>query len=223
MDNLIYDEEIRQTIAENLVKYRKMNKLTQLELSQKLQYSDKNISKWERGEALPDLIILKKLADIYGISVDDFLSKEIKSNSPAGPNILDNKHKTMTPKQLLICLLSVGIVWLTATVVFSIAHLFWEESAWPMWQVFIIAIPLSFIVALVFSSLWCTNLMNCIMVSGLIWSVAICFDVCVPLPNTFIIYIVAIPIQLLDIMWFALRKMNKISRLKKGHLDKGQG
>lgn len=214
MEDLIYDEGLRQKVADNLVKYRKLNGLTQLELSKSLQYSDKNISKWERGEALPDLIILKKLSELYKITIDDFFSSDVRQPSLSDATVV-SKHRTMTKKQILICLLSVGLVWLVATILFSIFHLFFEESAWPMWQVFIIAIPISFIVALVFTSLWCTNLMNCIMVGLLIWSVALCFDICVPLPNTFIIYIVAIPIQLLDILWFSLRKLNKLTRVKK--------
>ena len=68
-------EELKNIIANNLMALRKSNKLTQLELAEKLNYSDKAISKWERGESLPDVLLLKSLADMYGVSVD-YLMKE---------------------------------------------------------------------------------------------------------------------------------------------------
>ena len=65
-------EDLKEIIANNLVKFRKNAKLTQLELAEKLKYSDKNISKWERGDAVADVVVLKQLADLYSIKVDDF-------------------------------------------------------------------------------------------------------------------------------------------------------
>ena len=72
------EEKLRRNIANNLIHYRKESNLTQLELAEKLQYSDKAISKWERGESVPDIFILHTLADLYSCSVDDFLSERIK-------------------------------------------------------------------------------------------------------------------------------------------------
>ena len=63
-------EDLKIIIADNLISLRKANKLTQLELAEKLIYSDKAISNWERGESLPDIIILKQLADIYNVNID---------------------------------------------------------------------------------------------------------------------------------------------------------
>ena len=65
-----------QIIAENLIYYRKAAGLTQLEIAEKFNYSDKSISKWERAEGLPDVLVLKALADFYGIKVDDFFKEE---------------------------------------------------------------------------------------------------------------------------------------------------
>ena len=80
------NEELRDIIAKNLVYFRKASKLTQLELAEKLLYSDKNISKWERGEAIPDVIVLSQLADLYHITVNDFLvSHDGDSFVPAKP------------------------------------------------------------------------------------------------------------------------------------------
>ena len=69
------ETNIKNVVAKNIVYYRKKLNMTQLELAEKLDYSDKAISKWERAEAIPDITVLKKLADIFGITVDDLLNQ----------------------------------------------------------------------------------------------------------------------------------------------------
>src|SRR5690554_6504635 len=67
-----------KTVANNLVNYRKDKNLTQMELAEQINYSDKVISKWERGESLPGIDALKTIADFYKISVDDLIQEESK-------------------------------------------------------------------------------------------------------------------------------------------------
>lgn len=66
--------DVKLIISKNIIKYRKKMGLTQLELAEKLNYSDKTLSKWERGESMPDIVTLKQLADIFMISVDVLIS-----------------------------------------------------------------------------------------------------------------------------------------------------
>lgn len=65
-------EELKKIIAKNLVTYRKQAHFTQAELAEKLGYSDKNVSKWERAEGVPDVLVLHQLAEMYGVTVNDF-------------------------------------------------------------------------------------------------------------------------------------------------------
>ena len=72
-----------EILAENLTYYRKAAGFTQLEIAEKFNYSDKSISKWERGEGVPDVFVLKALADLYGLTIDDFFNEEKKrTNTP---------------------------------------------------------------------------------------------------------------------------------------------
>lgn len=205
-------ENLKKIIAQNLVKYRKQAKLTQLELAEKLMYSDKNISKWERAEAVPDVVVLKTLADMYGITVNDFLTENNETIVIADNKKAEPKAKVMNRKQVLITLLSVSLVWLVATVAFgTMVNI---PVAQPFaWWCFIIAMPITMIVVLVFTSTWCTNLANCIVVSFLIWTTALAIYICVRVPNIWLIFIVAIPLQILDILWFVFRKVNKNFKL----------
>ena len=78
MENL---ETVNRRIAQNLIRYRKAANLTQAELAQKINYSDKSVSKWESGNGVPDIYIFLKLADLYGVTVND-LGGENSSKTP---------------------------------------------------------------------------------------------------------------------------------------------
>lgn len=214
--NQIYEnDEIRAVIAKNLVYFRKASKLTQLELAEKLLYSDKNISKWERGEAIPDIIVLSQLANLYGVTVNDFLCPHSEEEIPVVKN---EKHKTklFSTKQLMITLLSTGLVWLVAVGLFCICFNFIPALKDESWKIYIMAIPVSFIVCLVFSSIWCTNMLNCIFVSCLTWSTALTFYICLPLEFSWLSFILAIPVQVLALLWFVFRKIRDKQKLKEG-------
>ena len=96
---MINEIKFKEQISKNLIYYRKMNKLTQSELANKLNYSDKAISKWERGENLPDLYILASIAELYGVSLND-----LPSSKPSLPKTVKKQN------HLMITLLSVGLV-----------------------------------------------------------------------------------------------------------------
>lgn len=204
----------KEIIAKNLIKYRKNAGLTQIELAEKIMYSDKNISKWERAESIPDIFILKQLADIYGITINDFLEESDKISKGSFENSY-KKSKFMNRKQFLITSLSVSLVWLVAILFFGVLVSIPAFSS-IAWYSFIIAIPITFIVVLIFTSLWCTNLLNAIIVTFLIWTTALAIFLCFrSLESGWLIFIVAIPVQILDILWFILRRVNRNLKQKK--------
>ena len=78
MEEMEKSEEIKRNIAKNLVAYRKQAHLTQAELAEKINYSDKAVSKWERAEGIPDVLVLCELAQLYGVTVNDFLIEHVE-------------------------------------------------------------------------------------------------------------------------------------------------
>lgn len=189
-----------------MTEYRKLSGLTQAELAAKLNYSDKSISKWERGDGTPDIFVLKDLADIYGVTVNDLISEEKpKPVVKPGPS---KKSK------LLITLLSSGLVWLIASLIFFAIKLA-NPAAEMVWLAFIIAIPIFFIVLIVFTCLWWDNISRCISVSGLIWSLALTIDICVVIESSVYIYIIAAVLQILAVLWFLLVWQNGIGKTEK--------
>ena len=202
-------EDLKDIVAKNLVELRAKAGFTQLELAEKINYTDKAVSKWERGEALPDIRVIVKIAEIYNITVDDLLSphtvKKIKPKMNVGK------------KRLLITLLSIGLVWFIATLVFM--GLFFFDVKYPylafICAPFVCAIPL-----IVFSSKWGNWITDTLACSLLVWALAVIFHVFTitfsDFNKIYFIYIVAGVFELLIIGWFMLRrvikKKNRISK-----------
>ena len=67
------DEKLKKQIGANIASYRKHLGLTQAGLAEKLNYSDKAVSKWERGESVPDVLTLINIAELFEITVNDLL------------------------------------------------------------------------------------------------------------------------------------------------------
>lgn len=192
-------EELKQNIAKKLIFYRKKHKLTQAELAEKISYSDKSISKWEREEALPDVAVLKMLADIYGITVEHFITPQEKQHIKFDTSFM----QALKEKRLLVVLLSVSVVWFIATLLFVIFKLFMPYIT-QAWWCFIIAIPVTFIVTTIFCELWANKVIRAISASLLSWSTIIAFFLILALSNRWLIIIVAIPLQIIIILWFLL-------------------
>ena len=197
-------DELKETIAKNLVELRTASRMTQLQLAEKLNYSDKAVSKWERGEAIPDIRVLKKLSEIYNISVDDIISESVSLKVKPKLNI--------GKKRLLITLLSAGLVWFIATVIFMIVY-FIPESAKYAYLVYVCAPFCCAIVITVFSALWGNWITNTVACSLIVWTAAVIFHVFVITFSSFdkiyFMYIVAGVFEVLILLWFPLRKLYK--------------
>lgn len=194
-------EEFKKIVAENLVKYRKSSNLTQLELAEKLNYSDKAVSKWERGESIPDAWVLKEIADLYSITVDDLLTKR------AEPKKMPfSIRKAFKNRHALIALLSGGTAWLVACVVFVVLAILGHTDI--AYLSFIYAIPVSSVVCLVFSLLWFRKWISGIFATLIIWGTFLALFLTFNTANLWLIFIIAIPLQILTILWFFLIKEN---------------
>ena len=196
----------QELLAKNLVYYRKASGLTQLELAEKFNYSDKSISKWERGEGFPDVFVLKSLADFYGITVDDFYLEEHKKIAV---------KQSQNRKQVYIRLLSIGVAWLVTVLTFFLLNTLLNESVpFKSWLVFIYGTLLSAIVWLVWEFIYHKKLLRMFAASCVIWtatlSIYLTFLLILPDVSLSLIFVVAATLQVLEIIWFLYRrKKNK--------------
>lgn len=187
------DDMLKERLANNLKRYRKENNLTQQQLAEKLNYSDKSISKWERNEGVPDIIILSRLADLYNVSLNDFLTDNDKKIKKA------NNRK----RNRLISLISFVGVWFVAVVVYMILSLLGLES-YVLWKIFIYAIPISMIVLIVLSQIWGTKLQKFLAISVFLWSFVLAFFVGFSNIKLWLLFVAAVPIQVMVILWSKL-------------------
>lgn len=132
--------ELKLVTAGNLIKLRTAHGLTQAELGAKLNYSDKTISKWERGEAIPDAYVLTQLAEIFGVTVDSLLSPPDQWRPPEP----EHRQEYSYSVEAIIAIAVIG-VWtlaLTAFVALWLSHVI-------RWQIFAVALPVSLLTYLV--------------------------------------------------------------------------
>lgn len=195
-------DNIKQIVAKNMSDLRKASHMTQLELAERLNYSDKAISKWERGESLPDVAVLKQVADLFSVTMDYLVSPEHSDQAQertvyAGRELRNRR---------IILGISILLVWLAATIVFVIVDLVLGSSA-RNWIAFLYAVPASAVVCLVFTTLWFNPRWNFFIISILMWSSLICLHVSLLLAglNIWIIYILGIPGQAIILLWSGLK------------------
>lgn len=184
-------DDLKQTIANNITELRKGMHLTQAELAERMDYTDKAISKWERAESIPDVLTLKRLADIFGVSLDYLIEKEHLTDKTVF-------SKQTRSNRLVISLLAAAAVWLIATVLFVYLQLYGNANAW---IVFVGAVPVMVIVLLVFNSIWGKKKFNYVIISVLVWSTLAFAYLILIQYNLFLIFIIGIPIQVMIILW----------------------
>ena len=202
MENDLINQQ--EQLAKNLAYYRKARGLTQLELAEKFNYSDKSVSKWERGEGFPDVFVLKSLADFYGINVDDFFQSEHKA-----VKISQNKKR----KQTYLKLLSIGLGWLVTVIAFFLLNtLMGDRFAFKPWLTFIYGTLVTGIILVVWEFIYHNRFLRMIAASIIIWTSALSlfltFLVVMNLPLP-LLFVVAIPLEILEIIWYLFRRNRK--------------
>ena len=200
-ENISDAENLKQTSGKNICEYRKLANLSQIEFAEKLNYSDKAISKWERGESLPDIVVLKQIADMFGITVNDLIGQT------------SHKKKLLSLKKLLknkvlIMLLSVALVWLVATVAYVFLTMFDILPSYT-WLAFIYALPISFIVCMIFTGRWKLTILLTIFESLFVWTLALSVCLSVNYNNIWLLFIIGFPLQIMIILWFFLQKRKR--------------
>lgn len=183
------------TIGENIARLRRLSNMTQSELAEKINYSDKSVSKWEQGNGIPDVRILLQLAELFNVSVDDLVREH--KEAPVMPK------KTRLRRRIIISLLSVGLCWLVAVVAFVFIGIIWPDVP-NTWLAFVYAVPASAIVVLVFSCVWHYRWVRIAAITVLIWLTLTCIYLTAHVCGAEIglIYFIGVPLQILALIFF---------------------
>lgn len=196
-------EEIKMIIAGNIGNLRREAGLTQLELAEKLNYTDKAVSKWERGESVPDVVTLKALADLFHVTVDYLL----RADHPVETDIKREYTRRQKRNHAIITVMSCVLVWLIASLVHASVDVALPNES-KLLLVYMYAIPITLVVLLIFNSIWGNRRRNFLIISGLIWSVIAGSFVTISVfadKNLWLIFIIGIPAQIIVGLWSGLR------------------
>ncbi len=199
-------EDMKQTIAHNIAALRKSRGMAQSDLAMYLNYSDKAVSKWERAESTPDITVLKAVADLFGVLVDDLLKPDLTA-PPRAKESDDEAHNIRT--RGFVTGISILLVWLVATVIFTILETIPVEFT-DHWMVFAYAIPASFILWLVLNSIWFNRRRNYLIISLLMWSVIGLAYLAVwrfTARHIWMAFLLGLPGQAIIILWSRLKKI----------------
>ena len=134
--------ELKLVTASNIINQRTKAGMTQAELGAKLNYSDKSVSKWERGEAIPDAYVLSEMAELFGVTVDYLLSSHDGWEPPKEEKPEEEAPKYSVDIIIAIAILGIWTMSLTAFVVLWLLGTLW-------WPVFAVALTVSLLTYMV--------------------------------------------------------------------------
>lgn len=190
---------LNEIVAQNLVELRKKSGLTQQQLAENFSYSDKTVSKWELGYAIPSVEVLKSLADYYGVNVDYFLVEHQISAE------VEKKNKSKVDNHGLIVGLMDAVILLIVTMVFVWSILNSETE--PYWQVFVWGASGCLLLTTVFIRRWWKNDKVSLLICGslFIWVLITAFYLQFLTQNVWYIYFIGIPMQLIAFILFKMK------------------
>ena len=207
-------EKLKRQIGTNIALQRKNAGLTQVGLAEKLNYSDKAVSKWERGDSMPDILTLVQLSELFEVSVDDLLSDP--NALPGNPGSLEKAMSQVSEKALkrkanknVILALSSTLVWFIALLFFVVISSFGIPCSW---IAFIYAIPINAIVLLSLRSAWRDFRWTRVLISVIVWSTLLALYLSFLLFLHFQmwkLFLLGIPGEIAITLWFRLFRVPK--------------
>ena len=203
------DEQVKTRIGANIAFYRKRAGLTQAGLAEKLNYSDKAVSKWERGESVPDVLTMMQLANQFEITVNDLLG-DINA-LPGNPSTLERAMSQVSEKALkrkanknIILALSTTLVWFVALLIFVVMATLGIGYSWVP---FVYAIPITAIVLLSLRSAWRDFRWNKALISTIVWGSLAGIYAAIRAfvhANAWTVFLLGIPGQIAIFLWFRM-------------------
>ena len=203
------DEKLKNQLGRNIATFRKRYGMTQAALAEKINFSDKAVSKWERGESIPDVLTLTELARLFHITVDDLLKDHnaLPENVGRVEKVMGRAvEKTLKRKadKRVICHLCTILVWFIALLSFVVLSTLDIPKSW---LAFIAAVPVNCIVLLSLRSAWQDFRSNKWLISGIMWgglATIYMFVLVLSGHNIWKIFLLGVPGQIAIFLWFRM-------------------
>lgn len=195
-------KDIKEIFAVNLSELRQASGMTQLELGDRLNYSDKTVSKWERGESIPDAGMLKQIADVFGVTVD-YLLEESHEHADSYAVTAEEMNARDHSRHMTIWKIVQAGLWLLS---FVIVVLCWIVTRKFYWLIFIWTLPVSFLLSIIFTGLWARKKWQYeyIYISLFILSILLAIYLSALSHNLWMLFLIMIPVEVLLYFIFKL-------------------
>ena len=203
------EQKLRRQIGANIAAYRRRQGLTQAGLAEKLNYSDKAVSKWERGESVPDVVTLVSISEQLNVTVNELLEDPNELPADTGrvektmERVVQRTLKRKANKNIILGLSSI-LVWFVATLLFVVLSSVEIDFSW---LAFLYAVPANCIVMLSLRSAWKDFRWNRALISGVMWGSLTCLYVTLLILghiNIWKIFLLGVPGQLAILLWFKM-------------------
>ena len=188
-------DDIKEIIADNLIKLRKKNNLTQGEMAEKLNYSDNAVSRWERGDVTPSVETLEQISKIFNIPIVSLFEKNIVEN-------VNKNSKKQLINKLAIVLIFTSLAWFVATVGYVYAEMFFNFN---FWQIFAWAVPTSCLILYPFNKVWGKYIWKFVILSVFVWTTLACIYLQLLSYNLWLVFIIGVPVQAGLAIWAFLK------------------
>ena len=197
------EEAVFKRIGKNIATYRKNAGITQAELARKINYSDKSVSKWESGNGVPDVLVLMRLAELFGVSVNELVGESAKERA------------TNSFMRVMVMLISSALIWLIATAAFVALRIFASaRGAW--WLVFVYAVPINAAILGVIATAFRQRTARFVCTTVLIWGVIVSTFLTALIiskakgtagaGDLWFIFLLGIPLQVAETLWYCFRR-----------------
>ena len=202
-------EKPKNLIGANISAYRKRVGLTQKGLAKKLNYSDKAVSKWERGESIPDVLVLAQLAELFHVTVNDLvadpdvLPEQTGAVQHAMEKVVERTLKRKADKNIILGLSSI-LVWFVALLIYVVISSLDIANSW---LAFFYAVPANAIVLLSLRSAWHDFRWNRGLISTIMWGAILSVYMTLLILagiNVWRIFLLGIPGQIAILLWFRM-------------------
>lgn len=177
--------DLKLITASNIINLRTKAEMTQAQLGAELNYSDKTISKWERGEAIPDAYVLTEMAEIFGVTVDYLLTSHDAWEAVPDEGAVPERSFS---SWVLISLVMVAM-WTTAITVFVVLWLC--GILW--WRTFVIMLPLSTLVLVILMAVFKKNKYLQFAIAAFVLSIFVMLYFFVPVKRPWQLFLIAVP------------------------------
>lgn len=218
--------DLKQIFAANLQSLRQTHGMTQTDLGDKLNYSDKAVSKWERGESIPDASVLKEISSLFGISLDSLLTDHTDEAEPYWEINLEKRaekerrhHRSdpgreLTPEEKVmegkkhrrITFVAVAAVWVAVVLAMIIVWGVEDAFTKPVWMIPVYGVAVTCLLIVIFTSIWGSYkpTLLWITVSLLVLSVLVAVYLQLLPRNFWMLFLIMIPVEILLFAIFRL-------------------